>query len=106
MGNLCKNSGSPTDKNEVPINYYACRPKCQNRAAPLPYYRDYSINILYIHSTIVVLKHFCREINLEMIISRTPKTGRKKEGLQVTGSIANSSCCCCPTSGTGDNIPY
>ena len=41
-----------------------------------------------------------------MIISRTPKTGRKKEGLQVTGSIANSSCCCCPTSGTRDNIPY
>ena len=68
MGNLCKNSGSPTDKNEVPINYYACRPKCQNRAAPLPYYRDYSINILYIHSTIVVLKHFCREINLEYIM--------------------------------------
>ena len=44
--------------------------------------------------------------HLKMIITRTPKTGREKEGLQVTGSIANSSCCCCPTSGTGDNIPY
>ena len=78
MENTCKNSGSPTDKNEFLINYFACRPIVSEQSHPPPLLPRLLDQHPVYSQYIVLLKHFCREIHLEMIITRTQRQVEKK----------------------------